>query len=157
MKRTRSFIRYVATLAVIGLLTVGGLGRAPAYGQGRPNPQIAVIPDSDLADGQSVEVWGTGFQSNQEIALIECGAEVTEPPFRGAICGDYAVAAHADDDGNFGPVSFTVTTSITGSRWEKGKYIPAAHDCASTSDCYIHAYALTRALLSANGHLNFIE
>jgi len=157
MPRTRSTIRRFAFLAVVGLLMVGGLTQTRAYGQGKPNPQLTVVPDTGLVDGQAVAVSGTGFQPDQNIQIVECGAEVTTPPFIGATCGDYSVGMKTDADGNFGPVNFTVTTSITGSRWVKGHYIPATHECEPTADCYVHAYATTRAARSANGDLSFGE
>jgi Neocarzinostatin family len=151
----RRTVRRPPLLAAVGLLVVGGLTQPGAQSAGRPNPQVTVDPDTALADGQTVVVTGTGFQPDQNIQIIECGAEVTTPPFIGATCGDYLVGLKVDGDGNFGPVNFTVTTSITGSRWEKGHYIPATHDCAPTADCYLHAYSTTRAARSANGHISF--
>ncbi len=155
MPCTRRTMRRFAFIAVVGLLVTGGLAQTGVYGQGRPNPQITVVPDTGLVDGQTVAVSGSGFLPDQNIQIIECGAEVTTPPFIGATCTDYLVGVKIDADGNFGPVNFTVTTSITGSRWEKGHYIPATHQCEATGDCYIHAYATTRAARSANAHLGF--
>lgn len=155
MPRTRRRIRRFGFLAVVGLFMVVALTQTGAYGQGQPNPQITVVPDTGLVDGQTVAVSGTGFQPDQGIQMIECGAEVTTPPFIGATCSSYSVGLQADGDGNFGPVNFTVTTSITGSRWVHGHYVAAAHDCAPTADCYVHAYTTTRALRSANQGLSF--
>jgi hypothetical protein len=153
MPRTRSAIRRFVLLAAVGLL-MGGLTQTGAYGA-EPNPQITVEPNTGLVAGQAVVVSGTGFQPYQKIQIIECGAAVTTPPFIGATCSDYSVGLQTDADGSFAPVSFTVTTSITGSRWVKGHYIPATHDCEPTADCYVHAYSTTRGLRSANGDLSF--
>ena len=145
-----SRIVFIVTLAA-------GVSRDPLYAQGQPSPQITVDPATGLADGQTVAVSGTGFQADQDVALVECGAEVTTPPFIGATCTYYTVSVRTDAEGNFGPVNFTVTTAITGARWAKGHYIPASHTCAATEDCYVHAFSLSRGLRSANRHLGFAE
>jgi opacity protein-like surface antigen len=154
MSRIRSRARRFGVLAVVAVFTLG-LAQSGAHAQGAPSPQVTVVPDTALVDGQTVMVSGTGFQSDQGVQIVECGAEMTEPPFIGATCSYYSVGTQTDADGNFGPVSFTVTTSITGSRWVKGHYIPANHDCAPTGDCYVHVYSTSRGLRSANHGLAF--
>ncbi len=157
MPQTLSITRRFAFLAIAGLLMVGGVTQARVAGAAPPNPQITVDPSTGLVDGQTVQVSGTGFQPDQQIQIIECGAEVTTPPFIGATCTDYSVGVQADADGSFAPVSFTVRTTIAGSKWVKGHYVPATHDCYPTSDCYVHAYTTTRAARAANQDISFAE
>jgi len=154
MSRFRS--RRFAVLAVASLATLG-LVQSGAYGQGQPQPHIVVLPAAGLVNGQTVSVSGSGFQPNQGVALAQCGAEMMEPPFIGAVCtyNTYSVVVQADADGNFGPVNFTVTTFVSGVKWVKGHYEPASHTCAPSGDCYVHAYSTTRAPRSANQHLAF--
>jgi hypothetical protein len=35
-------------------------------------PALAAVPDTGLADGQSVNVTGSGFSANTEVAMVEC-------------------------------------------------------------------------------------
>lgn len=155
MPRTPSTIRRLAPVAIAGILMVVGVTQGQAYGMGRPNPQITVDPNTGLVDGQTVMVSGTGFLPDQQVNIVECGAPNTEPPFIGATCTDYSVGVQIGPDGSFAPVGFTVATLIQGTKWVKGHYVPATHDCLQTSDCYVHAYAITRAFISANQDLSF--
>jgi hypothetical protein len=154
MSRNRSRARRFGVLAVVAVFALA-LAQSGAHAQGPLSPQVTVVPDTALVDGQTVTVSGTGFRPDQGVQIVECGAEMTEPPFIGATCSYYSVGIQTDADGNFGPVSFTVTTSITGSRWVKGHYIPANHDCAPTGDCYVHVFSTSRGLRSANHGLAF--
>jgi len=146
-----------AGVVVLSITVVAGVSGDSLRAQGKPDPQVTVDPNTDLTDGGTVNVSGTGFQSDQDVGLIECGAEVTTPPFIGATCSFYSVTVRTDADGNFGPVAFTVSTTVTGTRWSKGHSIPSSHTCEPTGDCYVHAFSLSKGLRSANQHLGFAE
>jgi Neocarzinostatin family len=147
--------RRSALLAALVTLVLVAIAGAPAQA-GRPNPQITVIPNTGLVDGQIVSVSGSGFQE-QQIAIIQCGgADLTHHPVIGPVCSNYAVTTQTDAAGNFGPVDFTVTTIIVGTRYVHGNHLVAAtYDCAPADDCYLKAYSLTGGVRSATQDISF--
>jgi hypothetical protein len=146
-------VRSSVALAAIGLLfTVS----ANASHADSTDPQITVAPSSGLADGDMVQVSGTGFQQ-QDIKVIECGGgDVNAHPAVGKVCTTYSVTVSSDAAGNFGPVAFRVASEIDGSQYTDGHHkVPATYDCTVANDCLIRAYALTRANWSAEQQITF--
>jgi Neocarzinostatin family len=152
----RSVTRRLALLTALCASAVVVAGSAPAIAAGRPTPQITVIPNTGLVDGQIVSVSGSGFQE-QAIAIIECGGgDPSQHPPVGPVCSDYAVVVSSDTDGNFAPVDFSVAAIVVGTRYVHGNHLETAtYDCLAANDCYLRAYALTRAFRSAAQGVTF--
>lgn len=121
-----------------------------------PAPKLTVTPSIGLADGDVVQVSGTGYQQ-QEINVIECGGgDVNAHPAVGKVCTTYSVSVSSDAAGNFGPVSFRVASEIDGWQYRDGLHkVAATYDCTVTNDCLIKAYALTRGQRSATQPITF--
>jgi hypothetical protein len=155
MRFARNVARRFTLLLGASFLVVAGFSGAPAYAFA-PGTAITVTPNTGLVDGQTVSVSGSGYQQ-QQIAIIECGgADLNHHPTIGPVCSDYSVTVQADADGNFGPVDFTVATTIVGTRYVHGNHLEhTTHDCAPVDDCYIKAYALDRGVRLAQENLSF--
>ena len=143
----------------VALVFLVGVGPTRTSATPKPTPVIDVTPDSDLSDGQTVQVSGTGFQE-QQIQIAECGdGDLSAHPAVGPVCTyfTYAVDVQSDAEGNFGPVAFTVAKAFTGTRYVNGNHpVPTSYDCAPLNDCYIRAVSLTRGYRAATHSLTFL-
>ena len=136
----KNYKRFIAIIAVL-LLASGTNSAFAAPDSGT----ITVTPNTGLSDGQTVQISGSGFRSNIDLAFGECGPVDTKP-FNGgrhlALCEDYFVTATTDANGSFS-VDFTVSTILQGTIREHGKNVPATYDCTLLNDCHIHVNSLT--------------
>lgn len=148
-------IRRSALPAGIALSTLVAMGVTRAHAAGPAKAAITVTPNTGLTDGQHVQVAGSGYQE-QQILIVECGgADMKARPTVGPVCSDSNVAVQSDAQGSFPAQDFVVHSSFTGTRYVKGKLTPASHTCAAASDCYVYAYAKTRAQRHARADLSF--
>ena len=147
---------YTRILASITLLLLA-FGTTVAHASA-PSGTISVTPNTGLADGQSVQVSGSGFQKNLALAIIECGP-IQPFPLKGgwqsATCTYYSVAVTTDADGNFAAQDFTVSSVIQGAYWTHGHNVPATYDCLVRNDCHIHVYSTVSGNTSVNQDLLF--
>ncbi len=151
-------IRQLALRASLGAaLIVAASSATVAQGLNFPGPSttsVSVSPSDGLADSQTVQVSGSGFQANQEIHINECG-DVQPNNSTSPVCRAEYTSVDSDADGNFGPVAFNVTRIIVGGRRVHGKEEPATHECAPADDCYVLAFSATKAVRSAAQQLSF--
>jgi Neocarzinostatin family len=88
-----------------------------ADAQTEPSPTITVTPDTDLVDGQVVEVTGAGFTPQSSVWLSQCPTGITLLADVIQACGQTPVMVLPDASGGF-----SVSTEVT-------RQIPAG-DCA---------------------------
>jgi neocarzinostatin family protein len=136
----KNHVHIIAAIIVL-LLAIGitGANASPNLGT------ISVTPNTGLADGQIVQITGSGFRSNINLFFAECGPVDTKPFAGGrtsATCSDSFVTATTDANGSF-TTSLTVSTLVVGTVREQGKYVPATYDCAPLNDCHIHVNSQT--------------
>jgi len=143
-------------VAFLFLAAVGAAG-APTAAQ-KSMVVITVTPDSELADGQTVQVSGTGFQE-QQIQIAQCGGgDLSAHPAVGPVCTyfTYSVNAQTGIGGSFGPTAFTVQKAFTGTRYVNGNHpVPTSYDCGPLNDCYLRVYSLTRGYRVGTHPLTF--
>lgn len=112
------------TLGVATAAVVTGSVLVPVASALAATPTLTVAPRSDsLYNSQTVQVSGSGFSPNQQVALAECNYAraqqlgLDDPNTLFAACDtNHAVlnAGTADAQGNLAPVDFTVYTGQTG-------------------------------------------
>ena len=73
MRRARALIRRALTPAVAVALLGGLLAVVPAAPAAAASA-ITVTPSTNLVQGQTVSVSGTGYPANSTVGIIECGA-----------------------------------------------------------------------------------
>ncbi len=149
----KHYMRIIASLTLL-LLALG----TTAVQASAPSGTITVTPSTGLVDGQTVQVSGSGFQKNLDLAIIECGPVQPFParsPWRSATCTYYAVTVTTDANGNFAAQAFTVSSTIQGAYWTQGHNVPASYDCRIQNDCHIHVYSTGRGNTSVNQDISF--
>ena len=93
---------------------------------GQPS-EVTVTPNTDLVDGQQLQVSGTGFEPNSPALVVQCGID-----FNPAFCdGESVVMLQTDSDGTFA-TAFTVQANFQ----EKLRFF----DCRQIQ-CYVFAGA----------------
>lgn len=97
----------VAAAAALTWLTPASAGGA----QTEPGPTLTVTPDTELVDGQTVEVTGAAFTPGDEVFLVQCPAGTTG--FDVATYCRLHATRTADDSGRFS--MFMAVTSEVGS------------------------------------------
>lgn len=124
------------------------------------SPTVSVTPNTGLVDGQTVQVSGSGFQANIDLAIIECGP-VQPFPLKGgprtATCSYYFVLVTTDANGNFSATDFTVSTVIQGDYRIHGHNVPDTYDCTVKNDCHLHLYTPHTGSASVNQDISFAQ
>jgi hypothetical protein len=80
-----------------------------------PFPRLVAVPSTGLVDGQTVEVFGSGFTPFASIGMTQCKSRLTKLPGPGGENGcdlSNVVVTTADADGSV-RTAFTVRSSIT--------------------------------------------
>jgi hypothetical protein len=137
-----------ATLVVAG----GAVASGPERGNAAT---ITVAPSDELAPVQTVAVSGARFVSSKDIQIIQCSA-LLGTGARGpqdVVC-TAATLTTADASGSFGPVSFDVARTFTGTTGGRDPQ-PATHTCAASEDCVVYAISVSTKLRFAFHHLSF--
>jgi lysophospholipase L1-like esterase len=126
-----------------GSAMAGDLGSAVGAPMAQADPTVAVNPDTGLADGQTVEVSGTGFGTGSQVAVGECRTGATSV----ADCSVVgAVVATVDSSGSF-------TTQVTVSRvLTIGS---STLDCSTDGSCVIAAGQLPSLKTFATAPISF--
>ncbi len=96
--KTRRF-GVVAVVAAAALAWHGSVSTAGA--QTEPGPTITVTPDTDLVDGQVVEVTGAGFTPQHSVWLAQCPTGITDLADVMQACGQTPVMVLPDASGGF--------------------------------------------------------
>ncbi|MFG3323429.1 enediyne antibiotic chromoprotein [Streptomyces sp. NPDC048171] len=91
---------------------------------------VTASPGSNLADGQSVTVSGTGFPAGSEVAVSQCRENTT--------CTDTLARATVGADGSFS-TAYTVRKQFTATDWSTGTGSTVTVDCAA-QQCQLVAY-----------------
>jgi hypothetical protein len=136
MKRFAAVLRGIVTGTMVSLVAA----TAVHAGGGVQGAKVTATPDSGLATGQAVQVSGSGYPKNEDVTIYQCGG--TAKPVTCTYFGHNATVK-ADQNGNFGPVSFTVDTSFDGTQYVKNKPQPTHHDCLPKNDCWVRALPKT--------------
>jgi LPXTG-motif cell wall-anchored protein len=125
----------------------GGLGGASESVGALPDAQVAptlvVTPATGLADGQTVEVGGSGFGAGSQVALGECRAGATSDADC-SVAG--ALVATADSSGAF-TAQFTVSRVLT--------IGTSTLDCSTVGSCVIAAGELPGLSTFATAAISF--
>jgi hypothetical protein len=123
-RRNRPSRRVITLMVALALVALAGVGApsSPAAAQ-TAEPTLVVTPSSDLLDGQTVLVEGSGFLPDTTAYIVLCPAGVTD----GFDCDlqDFPPAVTTDNAGSF-------TRSVVVSRDIIGQVAgqPTALDCA---------------------------
>jgi hypothetical protein len=140
-KRLGSIGKVVVTLNALAIGGVLGLAILPASASGT----LSVSPHTNLNDGDSVTVSGSGFATGSTGAIIEC-SNVTPQPTVSVLGNDVPVSCTnplgpngkivtTDPSGNVPSTSFTVHTGVVGGPWTStttdSDQNPAATDAAN--------------------------
>ncbi|MGH9008084.1 MAG: neocarzinostatin apoprotein domain-containing protein [Acidimicrobiales bacterium] len=122
---------------------VGASGSAVSAPEARANPTVAVSPATGLADGQTVEVTGSGFGTGSQVAVGECrtgATSVTDCSVVGAL------VATVDSSGSF-MIQVTVSRVLTiGS---------STLDCSTGGSCVMAAGQLPSLTTFATAPISF--
>ncbi len=134
-----SLVGCLVTAAALPL----GVPQAAAGSATAPEPVLSVQPASNLLDGQSVLVTGSGFAASAQVAVGECETGATSAR-RCSVAGALAVPTSAS--GGFS-VEFTVSRSIT--------IGPSTIDCSNPGACVIGAAVLPALTSYATASIAF--
>lgn len=147
---------WTGLLGGIAVLTLGGL--TPAYARSPWHPTASASPDTDLNDGQTVQVSGAGFQE-QQIQIVECGGGNIDKFGAHPVCTYFTsprVNVASAAAGTFGPTAFTVARVLVGTMYVRGTRTTAAtHDCLPANDCFIRVVSTTRKWLRVDIPITF--
>ena len=106
----------------------------------RPVPQFAVVPDTDLAETQSVSLSGSGFTPGFDVTLAQCmdeGSGVFDQILLAEVCGGVSFDTVPGADGRF-----TVSYDVLRSR--PTVFAPGTVTCGEApSDCFVLAWQQT--------------
>jgi len=114
-------LRNVLPAALVTALITSTSMLGIAYGDPAGGPSAIVTPNTDLIDGDIVQVSGDGFKPAQGIAIVLCSPVISEVLEWGfvidvepaPICTE-AVALNANADGTFAPADVIVGSTIVG-------------------------------------------
>ncbi len=121
----------------------GSSGSAQSVADAQATPTVAVTPDTGLADGQTVEVTGSGFGSGSQVAVGECRTGATSDADC-SVAG--ALVTTVDSSGAF-TTPFTVSRLLT---------IGASTlDCSTEGSCVIAAGELPSLKTFATAPISF--
>jgi hypothetical protein len=151
---TRNIIKHSAAVAVMGVLLASGITAAYA---GQATPNVTVSPDAGLADGQVVQVAGTGFQAHQQVNVSECGGFDADGNHPVCTYSTYFVNAESDSSGSVATLTFTVKRSFNGTQYvqDAANPVPATYDCAPANDCVIRVVSTTKGFARADHPITF--
>jgi len=122
-------LKGLLTAATAGLLLAAGPLATSAGAATRPaaaSPTLTVTPDTDLADGQTVTVEGSGYAPNHQTDLVQCDVNL------GCDFSNLQLQT-TDADGNY-TTTFTVRRILT---------LDTTVDCATNQSCVLVSLDLT--------------